>query len=900
MTSPSPLLAAVMIVKNEEQHLGRCLQSIRDVCDEIIIVDTGSTDSTVAIAESFGAQIFHRVWREDFADARNESLEHTNAQWVLYIDADEMLVNVDVPQMRSMLTRATNVAAFGLQVSPMLGWLPYTDFRLWRHDRAIRFTGDIHETTMPDIRRLATERNQILQPIPLHMQHFGYEGDQTKKHLRNLPLLERQRTETPRKINILNQLARINFELGNFELAETIWQDALTVIREDGEKEVIDVTAFAPYADLLMMKGEDAKDLIEEGKNLRSDYLTLHLAAAKNHFKMRRYEEAIIEAQVLLAYADDPPFDSRFAYNMRMFTLWPQQILAESLFLLGRFAEARLAFGNAVTMGATYEQVRHLIRQCEDSLADFSPSDPEQFDTTKEKVNLEDATFLIPLRIDSGDRLRNVIAVCEWLTQTFSTNVLVGHADPEQIRPLLPSSINITQVDDEVRYPFHTTRIFNSLARLVTTPVLIQYDADVFIPPVQLRTAVQRATTDVKAVIYPYTYWNSIPAEEIAQFQHFPVSAATRCGYPRSTGDPVGGCVVRNTEGFFASGMDNEHFIGWSSEDKERNERLLRLGYNVSRINGPMFHLEHAMVRHQSDNRQFHQLGEGERSRLQALDHDAFIKEIDSWPWLHRDENPNASIVEADDLTITIPVRIDSQARLANLVVCTQALLRATTARIVVGTSRPKEISEHLDPRIDVVYVNDPEDSFFHRTKILNDLARQCETGFIANLDCDIIVPPAQWRQTLDALRTHTADVVYPYDDAMIEVPHAYFPWLEQGFFASMPPAYQIVMHTNSKGGCVVWRRQSFLECGMENEHFVSWGFEDDERLSRAEILGLKIHRVGGNIFHVHHPRGENSSSSHPFYEANKKELERISAMDATQLRHEIEQWPWRREALSH
>ena len=169
MTSVTPLLAAVMIVKNEEQHLARCLASIKEACDEIIIVDTGSTDSTISIAQSFGARVYHRTWNNDFAAARNESLIHTNANWVLYIDADEMLVDVDASQLRSMLAHSPEVAAFGVQVSPMIGWLPYTDFRLWRHDPAIQFVGDIHETTLPDIRQLAATRNQILQPIALHI-----------------------------------------------------------------------------------------------------------------------------------------------------------------------------------------------------------------------------------------------------------------------------------------------------------------------------------------------------------------------------------------------------------------------------------------------------------------------------------------------------------------------------------------------------------------------------------------------------------------------------------------------------------------------------------------------------------------------------------------------------------
>jgi glycosyltransferase involved in cell wall biosynthesis/predicted glycosyltransferase involved in capsule biosynthesis len=897
MISTTPLLAAVMIVKNEEQHLGRCLASIKELCDEIIIVDTGSTDATISIAESFGARVFHRTWNNDFAAARNESLSHTTANWVLYIDADEMLVNADVPQLRSMLARSHEVAAFGIQVSPMIGWLPYTDFRLWRHDPAIQFVGDIHETTLPDINVLAAQRNQRLQPIALHMQHFGYEGDQTKKHLRNLPLLEQQSQHTPRKINILNQLARIHFELGNHEAAENVWRTALRVIEEDGEKEVTDVIIFASYADLLMTKSIDAEPLIAQGRQLRPDYLVLHLAAARNHLKMGRYEEAIEQAQALLAHAENPPVDSRYAYNMKMFTLWPRQILSESLFSLARYSQARFELGNTVSLGAPYEHLRPIIRECEKFIDGFTSNEAPSSSSPRELVDLSDATFLIPLRVDSGERLRNVIALCEWLTKTFDTHILIGNADPEKVRTLFPVSVDIKQIDDDSRYPFHVTRVFNTLARNVTTPVIIQCDADVFVPPYQLTLAVRQVVNNPNTVVYPFTYSNPIPTSDTTEFLSHTVTSTTRLGYPTSFGTPVGGCVVRNTEGFFASGMDNEYFIGWTSEDKERMERLTRLGYEISRIEGPLFHLEHTPVRHVRDNHQFHELGELERARLQTLSDDEFRREIQSWPWVHKSLESPASIIEAEDLTITIPVRIDSPQRLANLVVCTQALLRSTTARIIVGIHQPSDIASQLDPRVEVVQVDDPSDSLFHRTRILNDLAHMVESEFIANLDCDIVVPLMQWQYTIDLLREGKTDLAYPYDGTMIEVPYSFFPWLEQNQCTSMPKTMQVVMHPNSVGGCVVWRRKSFIASGMENQHFVSWGYEDDERLARANILGLNVERITGSVFHLHHPRGQDSSEIHPHYELNRQELQRISEMNKEELDAEVKSWLWHRES---
>ncbi|MGC9064474.1 MAG: glycosyltransferase, partial [bacterium] len=83
-----PTITLCMIVKNEEEHLPNALNSVKDVVDEIIIVDTGSTDNTVEIAKSFGAKVYYYEWNDDFASARNEALKHATCDWILSMDAD--------------------------------------------------------------------------------------------------------------------------------------------------------------------------------------------------------------------------------------------------------------------------------------------------------------------------------------------------------------------------------------------------------------------------------------------------------------------------------------------------------------------------------------------------------------------------------------------------------------------------------------------------------------------------------------------------------------------------------------------------------------------------------------------------------------------------------------------
>src|SRR5690242_5378631 len=83
-----PSISACLIVKNEEANLLRCLGSIRSSVDEIVVVDTGSTDRTVSVAESLGARVFHFEWCDDFSAARNESLRHAIGDWIIWVDGD--------------------------------------------------------------------------------------------------------------------------------------------------------------------------------------------------------------------------------------------------------------------------------------------------------------------------------------------------------------------------------------------------------------------------------------------------------------------------------------------------------------------------------------------------------------------------------------------------------------------------------------------------------------------------------------------------------------------------------------------------------------------------------------------------------------------------------------------
>src|SRR3954462_463790 len=193
-------LSPCMIVKDGEEMLPRCLAAAKPAVDEIIVVDTGSSDRTVEIAESFGARVLHHGWNGSFSDARNVSLEGATSDWVIYLDADEVLVEEDAPRLHALTGRIWR-EAFALVETNYTGdvedgtAMTHNALRMWRHRPHYRFKGRLHEQMAYALPGYLTERIEYTQ---LRIEHYGYLGvvrDAKDKSRRNLDLLLQQVAE---------------------------------------------------------------------------------------------------------------------------------------------------------------------------------------------------------------------------------------------------------------------------------------------------------------------------------------------------------------------------------------------------------------------------------------------------------------------------------------------------------------------------------------------------------------------------------------------------------------------------------------------------------------------------------------------------------------------------------
>lgn len=196
-----PRVSLCMIVRDEEQNLTACLNSVIDLVDEVIVVDTGSTDRTKEIALHRGARVFDFTWVDDFGAARNESLRHANGDWVFWFDADDRLNELNRDRLRTLF-RGLNAetAGFVMKYSCLTnattGAHTLVDqVRLFPNRPQIRWEHRVHEQVLPAIQRLGGQ----IRWTDVVIDHLGYQDPAlcARKHQRNLRLLELEIQEMP-------------------------------------------------------------------------------------------------------------------------------------------------------------------------------------------------------------------------------------------------------------------------------------------------------------------------------------------------------------------------------------------------------------------------------------------------------------------------------------------------------------------------------------------------------------------------------------------------------------------------------------------------------------------------------------------------------------------------------
>jgi tetratricopeptide (TPR) repeat protein len=205
-----PRLSVCLIAKNEERFLDGCLSSIRGLADQIVLVDTGSTDRTVEIAKAHGAEVHFRAWDDHFSAARNAGLMHARGDWILILDADEEVSREHHDALRALLLQA-NAIAYRLPLVDVgregegVSQVP----RLFRNAPRQFYVSRVHEQVYASLEINREQWSMENRFGDARLIHHGYQAQvvrERNKVLRNLRLLELANEEHPNDVNLLMNL----------------------------------------------------------------------------------------------------------------------------------------------------------------------------------------------------------------------------------------------------------------------------------------------------------------------------------------------------------------------------------------------------------------------------------------------------------------------------------------------------------------------------------------------------------------------------------------------------------------------------------------------------------------------------------------------------------------------
>jgi tetratricopeptide (TPR) repeat protein len=361
--------------------------------DDAVVVDTGSSDDTIARAAAAGARVSQVEWRDDFSAARNFALSLVGTDWVFSIDADEVF-DCQGGDLRAAISDPRAVAA-RISLQPSAGHTAYRELRLFRADPRIRYRGVIHETVWDSVHALTRDGGAVID-VPGLLLHRRDATSSAARAGRDISLLRAALSADPSNVFCRHELALALVALGDAGLATGEARRAVQLVRE--RPSVPRGVASLAYKTLveLLTDPEESLELLEEGLARFPENHTLRFMLAQTLAKLGDTERALALFDWLRRLPPDGRVDEAVAHDVRIFDEWAWQQTGMALFQLGRAAEAADAFEHAAAAAtAASERRGHLSRaavararstrgavgevHCSD--ADSTPNDPRRVRT---------------------------------------------------------------------------------------------------------------------------------------------------------------------------------------------------------------------------------------------------------------------------------------------------------------------------------------------------------------------------------------------------------------------------------------------------------------------------------------------------------------------------------------
>ena len=261
MIEPAHGLSVVMIAKNSEQYLPVVLRSLQDVADEIVLVDTGSADSTLDIARTYGCRIFEFTWSDDFAVAKNFGLEQARYSWILNVDTDEVLYDKKAKKLLASALLDASAYAYIIWLDNLFDSgqsESVKGLRLFRNDSRIRFTNPVHESIGESL--YANWPTFVPPLLDIHLRHYGYLPRNAQgKHDRNIEMMKRWTAAEPDNIFANYKLGTTLCEAGRKDESLLPLKKTFELFLESNDRGSYPFLAafLDEYCDLLVVMGNE-------------------------------------------------------------------------------------------------------------------------------------------------------------------------------------------------------------------------------------------------------------------------------------------------------------------------------------------------------------------------------------------------------------------------------------------------------------------------------------------------------------------------------------------------------------------------------------------------------------------------------------------------------------------
>lgn len=257
-------------------------------------------------------------------------------------------------------------------------------------------------------------------------------------------------------------------------------------------------------------------------------------------------------------------------------------------------------------------------------------------------------------------------------------------------------------------------------------------------------------------------------------------------------------------------------------------------------------------------------------------------------------------MIDLLDTTFIIPICIESEDRRVNAITTLSYLCKNLHTNIIIYEydvdSKMEAIINHIKSKFpknitanNLVHIyekNVSGNNIFHRTKYLNDMLAQTKTKVVINYDIDIILKPSTYIKCSNLIKSGM-DLVYPYfyGISQYQVNYDGKSKILNDLSVNNLIAKDYNLHQSAYGHCQFFNTKSYIDGGMENEKFISYGPEDQERGYRFKKLGFKVNWSDDYVYHMEHTRGNNSSDQNPMMDHNNRLFESIKKMSIEELK---------------